>query len=359
MFDSIKDRLLGCKLFLFAIIVFLCSIGLFVRQSLFGFDSYAFKAFVCTGWNKTLGSNPLATYFFELMPCNLLFFKVVMFVSLLLSLWFIFLIVKKFFEERTAWISIFLLLSLSPIMLFEFGKFENELLAYPFIVFAIYSLLNKKWFAGLSGFTASIVFWGWPYYFTFGLSSANIVMEMKLFSGLLPLFGLVFVVPLIFLFKDKKILVGALLSVVMFLWNAKFFIFLMPFLALGLGNLIEILKNREQLQNFVYMLAFFLIIGFNIAFILAQPTNLEHNLIEEAVTYSKENNLSLKNDWSFGYWILDHGIDTGVYGGGSDTNYFLYDKPFVAVTNKDLSEMGCSPINHISSLTRSIKIWKC
>jgi len=269
------------------------------------------------------------------------------------------LIVKKFFEERTAWISIFLLLALSPIMLFEFGKFENELLAYPFIVFAIYSLLDKKWFAGLTGLIASLVFWGWPYYFTFALSSSNSIMEMRLFSGLLPLFGLVFVVPLIFLCKDKKILVGGLLSIAMFLWNAKFFIFLMPFMALGLGNLIEILRDREQLQNFVYILAFFLIIGFNIAFILAQPTNLEHETIFSAVTYAKDNNLSLKNDWSFGYWILDHGIDTKNYGGGTDTNYFLYEKPFVAVTNQDLSGMGCSQINHISSLTRSLMIWKC
>jgi len=356
MFGKFYDYLIKTRFVLLGVLVFVCSIGLFVRQSLFGFDSYAWKQLVCTGWHATLNTNPLAPYFFELMPCNLLFFKMVMFVSLLLSVWFIFLIVKKFFEERTAWFSIFLLLSLSPMLLFEFGKFENELLAYPFIVFAIYSLLNKKWFAGLTGLIASLVFWGWPYYFTF---FGGNVLEQQLFSGLLPLFGLIFVVPLIFLCKDKKILVGGLLSVAMFFWNAKFFIFLMPFMALGLGNLIEILRNREQLQNFVFILAFFLLFGFNVAFILAQPTNLEHEIIFEGVNYAKDNNLSLYNDWSFGYWILDKGLDTGVYGGGTDTNYFSLKKPFVAITSKDLSGMGCSLINQSSTLTRSIKLWKC
>jgi len=325
---------------------------------LFGMDSYAFKAFVCTGWDKTLQGNPLALYFFELMPCSLLFFKIIMFFSLLFSLWFIFLLVKERFEERIAWQSIFLLLALSPIMLFEFGKFENELLAYPFIVFGIYCFLNKNWFAGASGFVASLVFWGWPYYL-FSSGGSQGVLEQQLFSGLVPLFGLVFVVPLIFLYKDKKVLLGGLVSVVLFLLNAKFFIFLMPFACLGIAQLLGLLQKREQVKNFVLVLAVFLLIAWNISFFMASPALKELQIVGEATDYATDNDLSFFNDWSFGYWVLDKGIDTHIYGQMSDTNYPGYDRPFVALTSKDLSGLGCSPINQSSTLTRSIKSWEC
>src|SRR6056297_2352860 len=110
------------KFVLFSITIFFCCIGFFVRQSLFGFDSYAWKSFVCTGWDLTLGANPLALYFFDLMPCSLLFFKLVMLASLVLSLWFVFLALKEFYDERLCWQAVFLLVALSPIVLFEFGK---------------------------------------------------------------------------------------------------------------------------------------------------------------------------------------------------------------------------------------------
>lgn len=343
---------------LLGIITFVCSIGLFLRQSLFALDSYAFKAFVCTGWNAGVQGNPLALYFFELMPCSLLFFKIVMFLSLLISLYFVFLIIKKEFCERTAWQSIVLLLALSPLLLFEFGKFENELLAYPFIVFAIYCFLNSKWFESLVGLTASLVFWGWPYYLVINVWASG-VLEFRFLGGMLPLFGLVFVLPFVFLSKNKKILFGATISIVLFLFNMKFFIFLIPFITLGIAEALKLLQNNEKIKNFIWVLAFFLLIAWNIAFVLSIPTITEHNLTSEAVTYAKEHDLELYNDWSVGYLILDKGKDTGIYGGGPDTNYYLYEKPFVALTNQDLSELACVPISNFSSSTRSLTLWEC
>lgn len=350
--------MLSNRFVLLGIITFVCSIGLFLRQSLFALDSYSFKAFVCTGWNAGVQGNPLALYFFELMPCNLLFFKIVMFLSLLISLYFVFLIVRKEFCEKTAWQSIVLLLALSPLLLFEFGKFENELLAYPFIVFSIYCFLNSKWFESLAGLTASLVFWGWPYYLVINVWASG-VLESRFLGGMLPLFGLVFVLPFVFLSKNKKILFGATISIVLFLFNMKFFIFLMPFLGLGIGYVLDFVKDKQQVKNFLWVLAIILIVSFNVAFFFAQPTFEEHKLSLEAVTFAKDNNLELYNDWSVGYLILDKGLDTGIYGGGPDTNYYLYEKPFVALTNQDLSELACVPISNFSSSTRSLTLWEC
>lgn len=338
-------------------IVFLASISLFLRFSLFGFDSYAWNELVCNGWSKTLKGNPFAWQLIQYLPCSLLFLKVVMFLCLFFTVLIIWKIVKDFYDERSAWISIILLLSLSPIMLFEFGKFENEIFAYPFIVLGIYFLLNKKFIFGFVSLFFSLVFWAFPYYFTFFGGS---VLEQQIFSGLLPLFGLIFVVPLIFLSKDKNILVGSVVTLVMFLFNAKFFIFFIPFVALGLGELVKILDEREQLKNFVYVLAFILLIGWNVAFFFASPTIHEHIVVEEAVQLHKDTNFLIFNDWSYGYWLLNHGYDSGIYGGGKKTDYNLIEKPFIGLTMEDLSAVGCVPTSPgFSSLTRSMKVWKC
>lgn len=352
----IFENYLFKKPVLFGILVFLCSFGLFLRPTLFGLDSYAFKANVCQGFTSTLGNNPLALYFFNLMPCSLLFFKLVMFLSLVTSLYFIFLIVKKEFSERIAWQSIFLLLSLSPLLLFEFGKFENELLAYPFIIFGIYCFLNSKWFEGLAGFTASLVFWGWPYYFGFFGGS---VLEQQVFSGLLPLFGLVFIFPFVFFSKNRLVLLGSGFSLFLFLLNMKFFIFFIVFVALGIAQLLKIIEDKQQVRNFLWITSVFLLLGFNIAFLLAQPTLEEHKIVSEAVEIANNQDLQIYNDWSIGYLILDKGKDTGIYGGGKETDYNDLQKPFIAITKKDLSGLGCTQINQFISSTRKIKTWKC
>ena len=211
----------------------------------------------------------------------------------------------------------------------------------------------------LAGLIASLVFWGWPYYLFINVWSSG-VLESRFLGGLLPLFGLIFVLPFVFLSKNKKILLGASVSLILFLFNMKFFIFLVPFIALGIAYALDLIKDKQQVKNFVWVIAVFLLFAFNIAFILAQPTIEEHILIEEAVSYAKNNNLQLYNDWSLGYWILDKGMDTGIYGGGEDTNYSSLEKPFVALTMQDLSALGCKPTSPgFSSLTRSMKIWKC
>jgi len=342
----------------FVVVFFLATLSLFARQTLFGVDSYGWKSYVCSGWGETFfASNPLAILFFDLMPCSMLFFKALMFGSLVLSLWFLFKIVWDNYGERIAWSSILFLLALSPMVLFEFGKFENELLAYPIIIFGIYCFLNKKWFEGVVSFIASLVFWGWPYYLT---TFGGPVLEQQYFSGMLLLFGLIFCVPMIFLSKRKDILVGGLVSIGLFLLNMKFFVFLLPFLVFGIAEAVKLLDKRLLLHKYAFLIAFFLLICWNLAFFIATPSVWEQQIVVDSVEMQKDLNIPIYNDWSYGYWLIDNGFETENHPGqNQDYNYSELEKPFLALTKEDLSTQGCELINSSSSFTRSVNLWKC
>ena len=74
------------ELSLLILLVFVCSIGLFLRFDLFGFDGFATAACIKHGWCETLGWQPAALFIFNLMPNSLIFFKIIMFSSLFLTL---------------------------------------------------------------------------------------------------------------------------------------------------------------------------------------------------------------------------------------------------------------------------------
>jgi len=112
---------MGFRYFWLACFSFLASIGLWLRSDLFGFDSYATLSAVRFGWFDNLGGQPVANIVWGLLPDSLFVFKLIMFLSLFLSLVAVFRLVWFFYDERKAWLSIFLLMGLSPVLLFGFG----------------------------------------------------------------------------------------------------------------------------------------------------------------------------------------------------------------------------------------------
>ena len=76
-------------------------------------------------------------------------------------------------------------MGLSPLVLFSFGEFENELVAYPLILWALYFFFCREWdkvvVLGWFGF----LFWPWAYYLSFVQRVFSPVLEMNLFHGLL------------------------------------------------------------------------------------------------------------------------------------------------------------------------------
>jgi len=58
--------------------------------------------------------------------------------------------------------------------------------------------------------------------------------------------------------------------------------------------------------------------------------------------------------WSEGYKTPDHP------GTGGDTLYYYWSRPFLYLTSKDLSALGCVRTgNEFSTATRNISLWRC
>jgi hypothetical protein len=165
--DNVTNKFYGQSLFWLGAFGFLATISIWFRSSLFGFDSYATLSAVRFGWFDTLGGQPIANLVWGLLPDSVFVFNFLMVCSAILSIVAIFCIVKLFYEERLAWISVFLLVSLSPVILFGFGEFENEVLAYPFLLWGFFYFFKKKYVKGLFLLLFGTSFWFWPFYFSF------------------------------------------------------------------------------------------------------------------------------------------------------------------------------------------------
>jgi hypothetical protein len=338
--------------------VFIATIGIWIRGNLFGVDSYATLAAIRFDWFDTLSGQPLANIVWHILPDSLLVFKTIMFLSLFLTIVPIWLLVLKFYEERTAWIAVFLMLGLSPLLLFEFGQLENEIFAYPLLVWAVYFFLTKKpLLACLFSFVGTC-FWVWPFYLTFFNNSSSSVVEMQMFSGLINLWFLLPVVFFIPLIKDRRVRLLGLLSVGLWLWNAKLFMFLLPFLALGIAELLRYVKNHTVIIKTAYYLAFFGLFAWNIAFLMQQPNRNDLFVVDEAIRLSADQNLPIYNDWSFGYWLWSEGIKAENNPGTGDVlNLDRQERPCIVISSKDYD---CNLIYGKKEIARKeTKLWQC
>jgi hypothetical protein len=346
---------MGNRYFLLACFVFLATLSIWIRPNLFGVDSYATLTAVRFDWYDNLGHQPLANMVWGLLPDFLLVFKFIMLLSTILCIVAIFKLVTYFYDERLAWISVFLLVSLSPIVLFGFGEFENEILAYPFIVWGVYWFLTKRYSKALISFGVSLGFWLWLGYFTFfNFGVSDWAIEQNMFAGLLNLWLLlpfIFLVPLL---KGKLRWFG-LISVCFLLWNFKLVVFALPFIVLAITEGLLLLKEHQTLRKSLYILAFFSLIGFNIAFFIQQPTQNDVIFVKETIQLSKDTNLPVFNDWSYGYWLWAEGYKTNNNPGHEEI--FDFNKNGIYLTEKDTN---CLLINEKKEFARKeTKIWKC
>jgi len=334
------------------------SLGMFLRPNLLGYDSYATWSAVRYG--AMIDGQPLANLVWGLLPDSLLLFKLLMVVSLFFCLWACLKISEHFFDERIAWLSIVALVGLGPLLLFEFAKFENELFAWPFILWGIYFLLKRDWEFSVTFFGVSLGFWVWPYYF-FVWKSGN-ALEQQFLSGVLPLFGLLFVIPFVFLYRDRWVKVLGCVFLFFCLVSPKTWVFFVPFLLVGIGELIAFLEFKQYDVKKLLPAVFILIICWNVAIFLSPPSVQELEIVGSAVGMAKDENILLYNDWSFGHWIYFSGYNTWYRGwtGNPDYNQLVFDgNKFVAVSDSNLATLGCEWQDGTSTSTRSINLWKC
>lgn len=368
---NVIDKLTANRFFWLFVLVFFASFSLWLRSSLFGFDSYATLSAIRFGWFDSLGGQPVANIVWNLLPDSLFVFNLIMFLSLYFSVVPIWLLIKHFYDERLAWLATFLLISLSPIFLFGFGELENEVLAFPFIVWSIYLLLTKRYWLSVSFGAAGLLFWKWVHYLTFFNFGGHHILEMRLFANVLSLWLLIpflFVIPFI---KNKKIKCLGLICLGLWLWNAKLFILLLPFVGLAIAEVLALLEFGEFklfflrfLQNnwnYVYILAFFCLIGWNVSFYLQLPSQNTWIMVDEAIKLSEDKNLPLYNDWSYGYWLWSKGIKTTNNGGTGNNRCF--DKKLECLITKGIylvqTDLNCLLLKRDVDWVRATNIYEC
>jgi len=139
-------QVLFMELAILFIVTCFASIGLFLRTNLFAYDSYAFLSYV-NGFTGEFGfGHELFFALIKLMPNNLLFFDFVMFGALFCSLVALYYGLKVIYAKRVSMVALLVTLAASPILLFSFAQFQNELFGYPFIFLSFKTWEGEKKF---------------------------------------------------------------------------------------------------------------------------------------------------------------------------------------------------------------------
>lgn len=351
---------MGNRYFWLCCFVFLASLSIWVRGDLFGFDSYATWNAIKYDIFEPLNNQLVANIVWGLLPDSLLVFKALMFLSLFFTIVPIWLLIGNYYGERLAWISVFLLMGLSPILLFSFGEFENEILAYPFLIWGVYWFLTcKDWKGTIQSIVSVLVgtiFWLWPGYLLWLNNGSSGVLETQLFAGLWQFWFLLPFIFGIFLIKRQRVLVLGTLFVCLTLWNFKLFILLIPILGLSVANAWILFEKYDFVKKMLLYLAFFGLFAVNIAFVMQSPTQNDWILVNEAVELQKDTNFPLYVDLGFEYWTIHK---TGVafsYNQVVEHDWNYYKKPFIGLTKSDLN---CLEIKKFESQIKKATIWLC
>jgi hypothetical protein len=330
----------------------------FGKPELAGFDGYYFMDYACHG--AQINTPPIALLFFSWLPCDFLIAKIVLFSCCFACVVFIALL-GELFNQKHGW-KAGLIAFLAPILFFTFIELENEQLAYPFLFASIYFFYRgKKWdkfiSAGLLVFTGLGLWEGaaymavafaltqpffwiigipilaiWPGQFVSKMMPDNQVNENMmgrimdtLFLGF---FGL--------LNPLRKVLPQLLFFFAIAIFNAKFSILVVPFLAPCLLCLIEepekslfwpkLSKIRlpgkikawldKNFKKYVYLSVFCALISQGmICMQNSMPSQEQISAVKYVITLGGG---QVQNDWSFGHWVAFYGGETN-----SHSNWML------------------------------------
>lgn len=329
-----------------------------------GTDAVFFYLYSCSAPNiPTIPIQPLAKLFFEALPCNELFFKLVSSVFLFASS----LIVAKtgeLFDKKYGWLAgVFVFISIAWVGFHI--QVEDDLLGYPFLFASIYFFLkgirdngkiNKAIAVALVLFVGAFVwkgallylivlalFWlpaliilfGVVAFIGFGSIGAllgndliaenmNFVLYTLAGAGTLGLGHGVGLLGL-YIYRYKVWLFVPFL--IALLLNLKWAVHLSPFLGIGLMLIVrdfdlKIQAGKLRLEpwvnaHFVHIfvaMAFIGVMAQGVGLLLQPPYSTQLEAVSFAV--KQANGALMDNDWSYGYWIMYFGGNTQTYGGG-------------------------------------------
>lgn len=324
-----------------------------IKPTVMGFDSYAYLLQTCTGFNAD-DRMPLTPFIFGAIPCNIIAIKLILF-----GLCFSTVVgIAKMGETivgEDGWLA-GIFVWLSPIIAYEFASFENDMFAFPLLIWATYFFLKGaseqsngfrrfKWIGIallLILFSAGI--WGGSLYYPFAFMFdslifagaalvAAILFGGQLFSAMIGnpdtmegtnmvawIYWFILVLGLAGFVSKRERARHAILPLMVFMFlglrSIKFGFHAIALLSVGLVFVVQRLDEKFPklgIKSTAIMLSFILAISWGIA-VQEQPPTQEHlDTIRFAVEQSP--NGSVQNDWDLGYWVMWVGGDTNAFGG--------------------------------------------
>jgi len=333
---------------LLVLVAFLLPSILYLGSSNFlGYDSYYFLTQVCGGnpiYDAPTNA-PLHDLLLPYLPCNDFLLKLVLVTLFGMALLTIYAITRIRYKEHAHLGTLFALVS--PILLYNAFKFENDAFAFPIMYASLYFFLKyldsgkqKKIFLlpclGLL-FVASL-FWGASLYYLLIFTIFEPLLLLftipllllffgSLFGGILPdfavnennplqgvlaflFFQIFWLLPRtkkVFDFDFKKL---TIVLVGVGLLNPKFMVLAIPMLSLTLSKVYSMLDSNNKKK--MVALSMVLVVGFALPIGLGSlhPSLIEHEAVKDLVEYSVDLNKPIGNDWSYGHLVYFYGGET-------------------------------------------------
>jgi len=368
-------------------------VTLLLRGVGWGADSFAFYGAACgqTQFIPNLNAGFLGNFLY-LFNCNFFLISFVMFLFYffgLLSLW---VIGKKVLKEH-AWLLPIYVGSLTPLFFVEGLRFENDLFGWclAFVSLALVSialkyknLVFKALVLVLSVCIAIISFdlWGasiiilciapllldikleykkaWAIMVIIGfvtLKSQYLLHSfnfdfLTLVAEEIPLLGLIYIIHILHFWKKipQPFFLYGLLFLGLGILKSKYIFLATPFLLMALiqkEKSVGLFLKSKRSKNVVKIVPMVFVIIFGFGYILSgismYPVQSDFVEIQEAINYSKENDLNLFNEWGSGWYFQYLGFETKYCMGPPDPDWNNLEKPFVAYSR--LVDLNCVKLN--------------
>lgn len=349
---------------LLLVVAFLLPSILYLTSETFlGYDSYYFLAEVCGGnpvYNATINA-PLHNALLSLLPCNDFLLKLMIIGLFGLAMLTIYAIGEDYNKGWGVTTTLFAMVS--PILLYNSFKFENDAFAFPILFLATYFFLkhlkfkkNYSWsdwptttfrekyqnlMITIFLFLFSLGWWGGGIYllimFTF-FEPLLLIITLPLFiifsnailGPIIPnlnvnennflqgSFTMIFYIFFLIFPKNKKVFEFpfrrlTLVTIAFGLINPKFMILALPFIGLALAHAYSIAKDVGKQKMMLFATIF--IIGFSLPIGLGtlHPSVIEHDAIQDLIELSVVEDKNLFNDWSYGHMVYYYGAESNQY----------------------------------------------
>ncbi len=388
--DVSEEKILKVGLFVTFI---LPVIGFFFRTGFLGYDSYFFLKEVCGG-NPLFAHNinPLANLLISALPCNELLLKVILVLFFWASLLTIYAIGSLFGKKEGVLLTLFA--GITPIIVNNAFKFENDSFAFPIMFLGVYFFLkyllkDKKQKTdllisiGLIGIAT--LFWGGAIYYLIPFTLAEpllliITIPIILIFGPLlltqviprleiaenhPVKGVInfmFYIAFIMFGSGKKIIdlyfpLITIFFILLGLINPKFMILGIPFYALAILKIYQSATEANKKRILLFAITLNIAWGATLFFHTTEPFYPEIIGTQEIVDYSKEYRVRIENDWQYGHLILYNNGETDYHSTAIDFNLSNLNDS-VVLTRK---EVDCEILKQYDKpiIKPGLKIYKC